>query len=271
MKRSSSLLVNESPMVVLPSLAEAVGLNEAIILQQVHYWLRHKQKAGANEYFKHNRWWVYNSLSDWSDQFPFWSKSTVNRVLTSLRDQKLLVAKQLSEDNRDRTLWYTINYKRLNSLSKSQNASCQSDSNASCQSDNNTSCQSDKMYNKETETTTETSETESDTRTRDERPIPDELDTTDEYELLKLIYPELASTQTQMRIKSEVDDAETWAKVLKMWVLNDYLPRLGNILDAYHRRVERQTEQQQTEADKWDKHFSKYDGSFREGSNVEIY
>ena len=34
----SKLLINEHPLQVLPSLATKIGLNEAIVLQQIHYW-----------------------------------------------------------------------------------------------------------------------------------------------------------------------------------------------------------------------------------------
>ena len=34
-----SLLISEPPLQVLPSLAVKIGLNEAIVLQQIHYWL----------------------------------------------------------------------------------------------------------------------------------------------------------------------------------------------------------------------------------------
>ena len=40
----SKLLINEQPLQVLPSLAEAIGLNQAIALQQVHYWLENARK-----------------------------------------------------------------------------------------------------------------------------------------------------------------------------------------------------------------------------------
>lgn len=37
----SNLLLNERPLVVLPSLAKELGsLDEAVILQQIHYWLQ---------------------------------------------------------------------------------------------------------------------------------------------------------------------------------------------------------------------------------------
>ena len=35
----SKLLINERPIMILPTLAVKIGLNESIMLQQVHYWL----------------------------------------------------------------------------------------------------------------------------------------------------------------------------------------------------------------------------------------
>ena len=35
----SKLLIQENPMMILPSLAEKIGLNQAIVIQQFHYWL----------------------------------------------------------------------------------------------------------------------------------------------------------------------------------------------------------------------------------------
>ena len=35
----SRLIINESPLIVLRSFALAVGLNEAIFIQQLYYWL----------------------------------------------------------------------------------------------------------------------------------------------------------------------------------------------------------------------------------------
>ena len=35
----SRLLIKESPVMIIPSLAVKIGLNEAVVLQQIHYWL----------------------------------------------------------------------------------------------------------------------------------------------------------------------------------------------------------------------------------------
>ena len=96
-------------MLVLPSLAVAVGLNEAIILQQIHYWL------GASKNSHDGRLWVYNTYEQWAEQFPFWSPEFIRKIVKSLRDKNLIEARQLSPNAWDKTNSYTINYEALES------------------------------------------------------------------------------------------------------------------------------------------------------------
>ena len=99
----SKLLIEEYPLMVLPSLACKIGLNEAIVLQQVHYWLqRSTTTAGGHR-------WVYNSLGQWKAQFPFWSTDTVRRTIANLKERGLLIAECLSGNRFDRTPYYRIN------------------------------------------------------------------------------------------------------------------------------------------------------------------
>lgn len=111
---SSHLLMDEHPLVVQPALAVAIGLNEAIVLQQVHYWLRKNSKS--QKHTRNGHVWTYNSVPEWVEQFPFWSERTIWQTLKSLRTMKLLIAEQLSDDKRDRTLWYTVDYTELQKL-----------------------------------------------------------------------------------------------------------------------------------------------------------
>lgn len=70
----SKLLINEPPIQVLPTLATVIGLNRAIVLQQVHYWCANPKMGVARD---SNRW-IRNTAEDWQrDNFPFWSLSTV--------------------------------------------------------------------------------------------------------------------------------------------------------------------------------------------------
>ena len=100
----SKLLINERPLMVLPELASKIGLNEALILQQLHYWLI------TSSVERDNKKWVYNTYKDWQEQFPFWSISTIGRIFRSLEDEKLVLTKQFNVSGWDQTKWYTINY-----------------------------------------------------------------------------------------------------------------------------------------------------------------
>lgn len=105
MRHESHLLINESPLQVLPSLATAIGLNEAIILQQLHYWLARSENERAG------RKWVFNNYSHWGEQFPFWSARTIQRAFLNLERLGLVLTDQ--PGGSDRRKWYTIDYDQL--------------------------------------------------------------------------------------------------------------------------------------------------------------
>ena len=111
----SDLLINEPPLQVLPSLACAVGLNEALILQQFHYWLQHSSNV------KDGHKWIYNSYQEWHKQFPFWkSKNTLISAIKHLEDMGILISGNYNKAKFDKTKWYRIDYEKLQSLEKSQ-------------------------------------------------------------------------------------------------------------------------------------------------------
>lgn len=104
----SSLLINEPPLQVLPSLAKEVGLNESIMLQQMHYWLLKSTHEFNQEY------WFYKTLDEWQLEFPFWSTMTIRRILGNLEKNKLVKVGNFNKKKFDKTKWYTINYERVN-------------------------------------------------------------------------------------------------------------------------------------------------------------
>lgn len=96
----SKLLIPEAPLQVIPSLAKAIGLNEALFIQQLHYWSL-KSKDG----------WVYNTYEQWQEQFPFWSNATIRRIIYSLEERKLILSRQ--EASTDRKKYYSVSYDQL--------------------------------------------------------------------------------------------------------------------------------------------------------------
>jgi len=110
MKKGSSLLIAEPMIPVLPSLAARIGLNEAIFLQQVHFWLEKSAKVVDG------RKWIYNSTSAWRKQFPFWCERTIKNIVKSLREKGLILTANHNAARFDKTLWYTIEYDALAKL-----------------------------------------------------------------------------------------------------------------------------------------------------------
>jgi len=107
-------LFDNHPIVLDRCLATILGLNEAIILQQVHYWLEINKKNKRN--FHEGRYWTYNTIKKWQEEFPFWSLETVKRTFKKLREANLIITGNFNVYKMDRTLWYTINYEELEKL-----------------------------------------------------------------------------------------------------------------------------------------------------------
>nr|WP_054549350.1 conserved phage C-terminal domain-containing protein [Lysinibacillus sphaericus] len=117
-----NLLINEPPLQVLPSLAVKVGLNEAIILQQLHF----KSLISAHIHDGHK--WVFNSYQQWQNEFPFWSEKTIKRAIRKLEDDGYIFSTdEFNKYKIDKTKWYRLNYTKLGYLTMGQHDPTQED------------------------------------------------------------------------------------------------------------------------------------------------
>jgi len=106
----SHLLINEPALQVLPSLAKAIGLEEAIILQQLHYWLNNSKVDGRLEAGEK---WIYNSYQEWQENFPFWSIQQIQRIFLNLEKGGVVISAKLDAKKHDQTKFYRIDYDAL--------------------------------------------------------------------------------------------------------------------------------------------------------------
>ena len=104
------LLINEPPLQVLPTLAIRIGLNEAIVLQQVHYWLNPKFNKNVFE----GRYWVRNTYEQWQNQFPFWGMNTIRRAVANLEETGLLIS--FVKRDFKKLKYYSLDYSQLEQL-----------------------------------------------------------------------------------------------------------------------------------------------------------
>jgi DNA-binding PadR family transcriptional regulator len=122
----SKLVIEEPPIMVLPNLAAKIGLNEAIVLQQLYWLLRNPQNGKRIA----NHQWIFNTVEQWVvSYFPFWSPKTVIRTFQRLEELQLVECCQ-PEGRVSRRKYYRINTSGLKNvrdlvkLAKSNRANC---------------------------------------------------------------------------------------------------------------------------------------------------
>ena len=108
----SSKLIDESPMLVLPSLATALGVNDSILLQQLYFECKKMEEwPGLPEWAKKHdgRLWLKASGNSLHERyFPFWKPESIRKMAKRLESKGLLLSAKLSENKYDQTLWYTV-------------------------------------------------------------------------------------------------------------------------------------------------------------------
>jgi hypothetical protein len=82
----SDSLLPERPLLLSPSLAATLGLEEALLLQALDEPIRDRGKPGHDGYR-----WLDLPVETLERMFPFWSRLDCQRVLTSLRDKGVLL------------------------------------------------------------------------------------------------------------------------------------------------------------------------------------
>ena len=116
-------------------LAQKLGVNEAILLQNIVFWLL-KNKANNSNYYD-GRYWTYNSHKAFKELFPFWTENQIRRILESLFEKGVILKGDYNSSPYDKTKWYALSDKYayligLNSQSDMANLPDGDDENAGC-------------------------------------------------------------------------------------------------------------------------------------------
>ena len=116
---SERLVIADHPLILLPNLAIALadlgmngtGVNDALVVQQIHYWLKHNETEGKEEtHFYEGRWWTYNTVAQWQETFPFWSESTIKRSFERLEAAEIVLVGKFHKNPFNHTKWYSLDY-----------------------------------------------------------------------------------------------------------------------------------------------------------------
>lgn len=90
-----------------PEYAETFGIEEAVMIQHLSFWISKNKKEGRN--FHENRYWTYNSCKKFSiEAFPFWSARKIHRILGSLIRKGVILRGNFNRHRYDRISWYAF-------------------------------------------------------------------------------------------------------------------------------------------------------------------
>jgi hypothetical protein len=110
-------LMAEKSIPAYPHLASVLGVNEAIILQQVYFYVTLHSRKKSTQHFHDGKFWVFNSYKQWRDQhFPWLTARGVQSIILRLETKGLLISRQGLENPQDRRKWYTIDLEKLAKL-----------------------------------------------------------------------------------------------------------------------------------------------------------
>ena len=87
-------------------IAKKYGVNEAIFLQNISYWI---MKNKANEKNFHDEYyWTYNSNNAFTKIFEFWSHQNIKTIIKNLIQKNIIKIGNYNKLGFDQTKWYTI-------------------------------------------------------------------------------------------------------------------------------------------------------------------
>ena len=95
-------------------LAAEIGINEAVIVQQIHYWCCKNEELGRN--FVNGHYWTYNSFQNWQKQFEWMSERTIRTAFRKLEDIGYVITGVFNKSKFDKTKWYRLNYNKIDEL-----------------------------------------------------------------------------------------------------------------------------------------------------------
>nr|UVX79195.1 MAG: Replication initiator protein A (RepA) N-terminus [Bacteriophage sp.] len=89
--------------------AQLVGTNAALILENISYWCEHNAANNTNLHDGH--YWTYNSTKAFGELFPYMTVNVIRTALKKLKDNGLILTGNFNKSAYDRTTWYTLTEK----------------------------------------------------------------------------------------------------------------------------------------------------------------
>lgn len=87
-------------------IATEYGVNEAIFIKNLHFWIFHNKANNKNHINNHT--WTYNSLDAFQKLFPFWTTRQIKYIVNKLYKAGVILVKKLNTSKGDNRNWYAF-------------------------------------------------------------------------------------------------------------------------------------------------------------------
>lgn len=102
--------------------AKKYGLEEAVLLYNIIYWIAHNAANGIN--YHDGRYWTFNTAAAFADLHPYWKDEKngrtdkIQRIINSLVKQGAIIKGNYNATAYDRTSWYALSDELAESIAE---------------------------------------------------------------------------------------------------------------------------------------------------------
>ena len=70
--------------------AMETGVEEAIMFNNIYFWIRHNATKEYEDHYHKGKYWMYNAVRDFVEQYPYWTPAIVKRILGNLKKKNFI-------------------------------------------------------------------------------------------------------------------------------------------------------------------------------------
>ena len=96
-------------------LAEKLGINSAIIIGRILWWIEKHITENEKNYFKEGRWWMYESLPS-LQKYSTLGRDSILRVIKQLREAEIVLSHQFERSQGHNYNFYAIDAPKLTAI-----------------------------------------------------------------------------------------------------------------------------------------------------------
>ncbi len=105
---ATQIVISASTCSYNEGIAQSLGVVEAILFQDILYWVSRNKDDGNDFYLHEDRYWTRRPLKELEKRYSYFAKNTLHRALAKLVQHGLLLQNNFNKEVRDRTAWYTV-------------------------------------------------------------------------------------------------------------------------------------------------------------------